>query len=72
MLRHSFSDGGVSYATMVEEEDWLFRPVVRGVLKAESLIDGTVDLAFVALLNEALDVETENQARYRAHGVQSQ
>lgn len=48
---------------MMDEEDWLFRPVVRGVLKAESLLDGSVDLAFVALLNEALDVEQENNYR---------
>lgn len=45
--------------------DWLFRPVLRGCLKAESLIDGTVDLAFVALLNEALDVQDENEARFK-------
>lgn len=48
---------------MQEEEDWLFRPVLRGLIKAESLQDGTVDLAFIALLNEALDVEHENSYR---------
>lgn len=50
---------------MVLQEDWLFRPVLRGLIKAESLIDGTVDLAFIALLNEALDVEQENTMRAR-------
>lgn len=50
---------------MVEQEDWLLRPVMRGMLKAESLLDGTVDLSFIALLNEALDVEAENA--YRAN-----
>lgn len=48
---------------MTESEDWVFRPVARGWLKAESLIDGTVDLAYVALINEAIDVEQENQLR---------
>jgi hypothetical protein len=48
---------------MLEEEDWIFRPVVRGVLRGESLLDGTVDLAFIVLLNEALDVDAENQYR---------
>lgn len=48
---------------MHESEDWLFRPVLRGMLKAESLIDGSVNLAYVALCNEALDVEQENQLR---------
>lgn len=43
----------------------VFRPVLRGMLKAESLLDGSVDLAFIALLNEALDVEQENSIRVR-------
>jgi hypothetical protein len=50
---------------MAESEDWLFRPVIRGMLKAESLIDGSVDLEFIALLNEVIDVEQENQYRAR-------
>lgn len=48
---------------MVEDEDWAFRPVMRGMLRAESLVDGSVDLAFLALCNEAIDVEAENQHR---------
>lgn len=50
---------------MVEGEDWLFRPVMRGMLKAESLLDEGIDLEFIALLNEAIDVEQENQHRAR-------
>lgn len=50
---------------MADGEDWLFRPVLRGLIKAESLLDGTLDLEFVALLNEAIDVEQENQFRAR-------
>ena len=48
---------------MIEEEDWLFRPVLRQMIKAESLLDGTVDLAYIALLNEVLDIEQENNTR---------
>lgn len=48
---------------MVEQEDWLLRPVLRGLCKYESLVDGTLSLADLALLNEALDVEAENQYR---------
>jgi hypothetical protein len=33
---------------------------MRGLLKAESLIDGTVDLELVATLNDAMDVEDHN------------
>lgn len=50
---------------MADGEDWLFRPVMRGLLKAESLLDTNIDLEFIALLNEAIDVEQENQARMR-------
>lgn len=32
-------------------------------MKAESLIDGSVDLAFIADLNDALDVSDENDRR---------
>lgn len=48
---------------MALEEDWVFRPVLRGALRAESLVDGTVDLEFLALLNEAIDVDAENRNR---------
>lgn len=48
---------------MPEGEDWLLRPVFAGCIKYESLIDGTLDLADVALLNDALDVQAENQDR---------
>lgn len=43
------------------------RPVLKQCLRYESLIDGTVSLADVALLNEALDVMDENERRYAAH-----
>ena len=46
-------------------EDWLLRPVLRGACRFESLIDGTMDLADVALLNDALDVQDENETRFR-------
>lgn len=42
-------------------EDWLLRPVVRGMCRFESLKDGSVDLADVALMNDALDVIAENE-----------
>jgi hypothetical protein len=48
---------------MPDGDDWLLRPVFAGCIKYESLIDGTLDLADVALLNDALDVQQENQDR---------
>lgn len=43
----------------------LMRPVIRGLCKYESLKDGTLDLNDIARMNEALDVQTENDRRLR-------
>lgn len=48
---------------MASEEDELLRPVLAGALHYESLIDGTVDLLDVTRINEALDIQQENQNR---------
>lgn len=50
---------------MIEGEEFLFRPVTRGFYTADKLVDGTLDLAFIALCNEAIDVEDENARRAR-------
>lgn len=50
---------------MPDGEEWLWRPVMRGLCKYESLIDGTLSLQDIARMNEALDIERENQARQR-------
>jgi len=50
---------------MDQEEDWLFRPVMRRMCLYESLKSGAVSLADIALMNEAIDVELENE--YRLH-----
>lgn len=49
---------------MSDGMDWMMRPVLGGLCKYESLLDGTLGLHDVAMLNEALDVRDENQARY--------
>jgi hypothetical protein len=43
--------------------DWLLRPVLKGALRYESLLDGTVGLADVALLNDAYDVQADNEVK---------
>jgi hypothetical protein len=45
---------------------WLMRPVLAGLCKYESLTDGSLDLCDFALMNDALDVQDENQRRYDA------
>ena len=59
---------GATYTpvSMPNGEDWLFRPVLRGMCKAESLYDGTLRIEQLAKLNDVLDVEAENQERMRA------
>lgn len=47
--------------------DWLLRPVIRGFCRFESLKDGTMDLADIALLNDAADLQDENQRRAEEH-----
>lgn len=49
------------------EEDWILRPVLSGLCKYESLLEGPLTLYDIALMNEALDVQAENEARMRAH-----
>lgn len=44
-------------------EDWLLRPVARGFCRYESLKNGALDLFDVLLLNEAIDVQDENERR---------
>jgi len=50
---------------MTSEEDWLLRPVVKGMCKYESLLDGKLRLIDIAKMNEALDVWAENEHRAR-------
>ncbi|MEQ1966249.1 hypothetical protein ABLA30_04195 [Xenorhabdus nematophila] len=38
------------------------RPVHNGMCKFESLKNGVIDLADIALMNDALDVDAENDA----------
>lgn len=35
--------------------------MIRGLCRYESLKDGTLDLADIALMNDALDVQADNQ-----------
>jgi hypothetical protein len=44
--------------------DWLWRPVLRGVFRGESLFDGSIGLVHIAQANEALDVMDENRFRF--------
>ena len=34
--------------------EWILRPVARGWCRYESLVDGTLDLADIAIMNDAI------------------
>ena len=42
---------------MAGGEDWLLRPVLRGLCRYESLKDGTLDLLDIAIMNEATTMD---------------
>ena len=48
---------------MATGEDWLLRPVIAGCCRYESLLDGSLSLEDMAVMNEALDVQAENEKR---------
>ena len=54
----------ITWVSLPDDLGWLMRPVMRDKCKMESLKDGTLDLADIALLNDALDVLDENERRY--------
>jgi hypothetical protein len=41
------------------------RPVIRGMCRFESLKDGSLTIGDIATMNDALDVQDENEARYQ-------
>lgn len=43
------------------------RPVLNGMCRYESLINGTLTLWDLAEMNDALDVQAENDRRWREH-----
>ena len=53
---------------MDDDLGFLYRPVVEGMCRAESLKDGSLDLWDFVLMNEALDVRDENQYRISQAG----
>lgn len=44
-------------------DDWMLRPVLRGLISYESLLDRTINIEDIALLNDAIDVADENARR---------
>lgn len=45
---------------MPDGEDWLYRPILEGLCKYESLKDGSIDLEDIAIMNDALDCKLDN------------
>lgn len=45
---------------MREKEDWVMRPVLRGLCEYESLLNGALSIVDIARMNEAIDVADYN------------
>lgn len=45
---------------MSGEEDWLLRPVMQGLCRYESLLNGALNIVDIARMNEAIDVANYN------------
>lgn len=45
------------------EEDWLMRPVLRGMCSYESMKTGAIHIEDIARMNDAIDVLEENRQR---------
>lgn len=54
--------GDIEWVTLPDGEEWLLRPVLEGLCRYESLKDGTIDLADLALLNDVLNARADNEA----------
>jgi hypothetical protein len=54
---------GIDAVHLPDDMDWLLRPVLAGLCNYESLKNGALDLADIALMNDAMDVIQENEAR---------
>jgi hypothetical protein len=50
---------------LADGEEFLARPVLEHLCSYESLLDGTLDLADVARMNDWIDVRDENERRLR-------
>lgn len=50
-------------------EGWLLRPVEKGMCRYESLVDGTLSLDDIALMNHYLDCKEENERRYQVANI---
>jgi hypothetical protein len=48
---------------MPDDENWLWRPVLEGIVRYESMISTELDLNDWANMNDALDVRDENRRR---------
>lgn len=47
-------------------EEWLWRPWIAGKCEYRHMVDGTLGLYDIAVMNDLLDVKDENDARAQA------
>jgi len=53
-------------------EGYYMRPVLAGLCKYESLLDCTLNISDIAFMNNALDVQKENEIRWHMENERQQ
>ena len=46
-------------------EDWLLRPILRGLCGYESLVNGALNIVDIARMNDAINVFDFNNSQYK-------
>ena len=54
---------GATFLKLADETDWVMRPVLAHLISYDRLLDGSVGLVDIARMNDALDIQYENQRR---------
>lgn len=57
---------GFELVQFKDGEDFVMRPLIRGLCRYESTKDGALDMADFARMNDALDISDENERRMAA------
>lgn len=56
----------VEWASLPGGEEWLLMPMLAGHYRYGELKDGSLDLADIALVHDAMALRGENERRYQA------
>lgn len=64
MVTNPRPDINIRIVDLPDCEGYYMRPVLAGLCKYESLLDCTLNISDIAFMNNALDVQKENEIRW--------